>query len=146
MTNITRIIASAAVAFSATAAAADTYIRPHKTGDQQITVAITDDALWCTRVSDGFEMCNGMTENEDGIWGGKNMRHPDMPKWMKFKGTVYFNDSGLKIKGLRGDHNLTRRRPAAHEFKRVRRLVQGDNVADMGLELALVVPLVKLLH
>jgi len=99
MTNITRIIASAAVAFSATAAAADTYIRPHKTGNQQIMVAITDGALWCTRISDGFEMCNGMTENEDGTWGGKNMRHPDMPKWMKFKGTVYFNDSGLKIKG-----------------------------------------------
>ena len=99
MKNITRIIAAAAVAFSATAAVADTYIRPHKTGDQQINVVITDGALWCTRASDGYEMCNGMTENEDGTWGGKNMRHPDMPKWMKFKGTVYFNDGGLKIKG-----------------------------------------------
>ena len=99
MTSITRLFAFAAIVFSASAATADTYTRPHKTGEQQITVVITDGSLWCTGVSDGFEMCNGMTENEDGTWGGKNMRHPDMPKWMKFKGTVYFNDGGLKIKG-----------------------------------------------
>ena len=99
MTTITRLFAFAAIVFTASAATADTYIRPHKTGEQQITVVITDGSLWCTRVSDGFEMCNGMTENEDGTWGGKNMRHPDMPKWMKFNGTVYFNDGGLRIKG-----------------------------------------------
>ncbi len=99
ITNITRIFTAATIALSATAVAADTYVRPHKKGDQLIDVTITDGALWCTRVSDGFELCNGMTENEDGTWGGKNMRHPDMPKWMKFKGTVYFVEGGLKIKG-----------------------------------------------
>lgn len=100
MANFTTgLVAGAALMLSSTVALADTYIRPHKKGDQEINVSITDGTLWCTRVSDGFEMCNGMTENEDHTWGGSNMRHPDMPKWMKFKGTVYFLEAGLKIKG-----------------------------------------------
>lgn len=100
MTKITTgLIAAFAFGLTATASVAETYIRPHKTGAQEINVTVTDGALWCTRVSDGFEMCNGMTENEDGTWGGRNMRHPDMPKWMKFRGTVYFEDAGLRIKG-----------------------------------------------
>lgn len=83
----------------ATAANAEIYIRHHKKGDQEIDVTVTDGALWCTRVSDGFEMCNGMLEGEDYRWRGKNMRHPDMPKWMKFNGTVSFVESGLNIRG-----------------------------------------------
>ena len=90
---------AASVMTLASAVSADTYIRTHKNTDQEIDVSIKDGTLWCTRVSDGFEMCNGMTENEDGTWGGNNMRHPNMPKWMKFKGTVYFLEGGLKIKG-----------------------------------------------
>ena len=93
------LLFGAAITLGATVASADTYTRPHKKGDQQIEVTFTDGTLWCTRASDGYEMCNGMTENDDGTWGGRNMRHPDMPKWMKFKGTVYFNDGGLRIKG-----------------------------------------------
>lgn len=89
----------AAVTFT-TAANADIYTRMGKKDDaQSIEVTITDGALWCTRVSDGFEMCNGMTEGDDHLWRGKNMRHPDMPKWMKFNGTVAFLDGGLNIKG-----------------------------------------------
>lgn len=83
----------------ASAANAEIYIRHHKKGDQEIDVTIVDGALWCTRVSDGFEMCNGMTEGEDHRWRGKNMRHPDMPKFMKFNGTVSFLEGGLNIKG-----------------------------------------------
>lgn len=78
------------------AAMADEYIRKD---DQIIDVVIKDGQLFCTRRSDGYEMCNGMTKQDDGTWQGKNMRHPDMPKFMKFKGTVTFGSNGLKIKG-----------------------------------------------
>ncbi|MGV6848396.1 MAG: hypothetical protein ACWA5A_08460 [Marinibacterium sp.] len=77
-------------------AAADTYTRK---GDQKIEVTKTGGKLYCTRVSDGFELCNGMTEKSDGSWGGKKMKHPDMPKWMSFNGTVVFGASDLSIKG-----------------------------------------------
>jgi len=81
-------------------ASADIYVRMGKKDEaQNIEVTLKDRALWCTRVSDGFEMCNGMTEGEDHLWRGKNMRHPDMPKWMKFNGTVAFLETGLNIKG-----------------------------------------------
>ena len=90
---------AATLALSAAAAEAETYIRPGKEGPQEINVVIQNGQLFCTRVSDGFEMCNGMTENEDHTWTGPNMRHPDMPEFMKFRGTVYFTVDGLTIKG-----------------------------------------------
>lgn len=93
------LFAAASMTLASTASA-DTYMRESKrNGPEAIEVTITDGALWCTRVSDGFEMCNGMIEGEDHLWRGKNMRHPDMPKWMKFNGTVAFLDAGLNIKG-----------------------------------------------
>ncbi|MDP7185408.1 MAG: hypothetical protein QGI08_06770 [Paracoccaceae bacterium] len=92
------LLTAAAMMF-VSAASAEIYIRPHKKGDQEIDVTIQDGTLWCTRVSDGFEMCNGMVEGEDFRWRGKNMRHPDMPKWMKFNGTVSFLEGGLNIRG-----------------------------------------------
>jgi hypothetical protein len=68
-------------------------------GKQVINVVEQDGKLFCTRVSDGFEMCNGMVEQANGSWKGKNMRHPAMPKFMKFNGTVIFSDAGLNIRG-----------------------------------------------
>lgn len=68
-------------------------------GDQVITVSDAGGRLMCTRASDGFEMCNGMTKTGTGTWGGPNMKHPDMPKFMTFKGTVIMNSSNLRIEG-----------------------------------------------
>lgn len=89
---------SAAIALMATAqiSAAETYTRE---GNQPIEVTKTDGKLFCTRVADSYEMCNGMTKNADGTWGGKKMKHPDMPGWMSFNGTVTFLADGLTIKG-----------------------------------------------
>ncbi len=98
-TKISSGLLAATLALSAAAAEAETYIRPGKDGPQEINVIIQDGQLFCTRVLDGFEMCNGMTENEDHTWTGPNMRHPDMPEFMKFRGTVYFTVDGLTIKG-----------------------------------------------
>ena len=86
----------AAVLACATGAVADTYLRE---GSQEINVVDKGGRLFCTRVSDGYEMCNGMTKQADGSWKGKGMKHPDMPKWMSFNGTVIFRTGGLSIKG-----------------------------------------------
>ena len=90
-------IAAATFTFAMTSVAtAEIYVRD---GTQQVDVRIEAGKLYCTRVSDGFEMCNGMTENADGTWGGKKMKHPDMPGFMRFNGTVTFTPSGLRIRG-----------------------------------------------
>ena len=87
--------ATIAIALTGTASA-EIYLRE---GTQQIDVRFESGKLYCTRVSDGYEMCNGMTENADGTWGGKKMKHPDMPGFMRFRGTVTFGTTQLKIEG-----------------------------------------------
>lgn len=81
---------------AAGAASADTYIRK---GDQDISVTQKGGLLYCTRVSDGYELCNGMAQGDDGAWRGKKMKHPDMPGFMRFNGTVIIGANALKIKG-----------------------------------------------
>ena len=39
---------------------------------------------------------------EEGAWKGKKMKHPDMPKFLTFKGTVTVEGDVLKIKGCAG--------------------------------------------
>jgi len=87
---------AATLALCAGVASAETYLRE---GTQEINVQVKDNALYCTRVEDGYEMCNGMTKREDGTWRGKKMKHPDMPGFMKFNGTVTFTQAGLNIEG-----------------------------------------------
>ena len=89
-------LAAAVFLAGAGMAGAETYVRE---GSQEISVVDKGGKLYCTRVSDGYEMCNGMTKQQDGSWKGKKMKHPDMPKWMSFNGTVVFTASGLSIKG-----------------------------------------------
>ncbi|MFC6687215.1 DUF2147 domain-containing protein [Jhaorihella thermophila] len=86
----------AIAAMTATAATADIYIR---NGEEQVEVSERGGLLYCTRLSDGYEMCNGMKKADDGSWRGKKMKHPDMPRWMSFNGTVTFSERGLRIKG-----------------------------------------------
>ena len=67
-------------------------------GKDKIKVATKGGKLYCTRQSDGFEMCNGMTK-QSGQWKGGSMKHPDMPGFMTFNGTVTMSGSSLSIKG-----------------------------------------------
>ncbi len=88
LATITLVAASTVFgAFAASAATAvdRTYMRK---GDQEIRVFTFEDKLFCRRVSDEFEMCHGMEEAGGGTWTGPNMKHPDMPKFMTFEGTV----------------------------------------------------------
>ncbi len=97
MTDFKTALAAAAalLALAAVPATADTYIRK---GDQAIDVAVKGGKLYCTRSSDGFEMCNGMTKSGS-AWTGGGMKHPDMPGFMSFNGTVTMTASSLTIKG-----------------------------------------------
>ncbi len=79
----------------ATSAGAEAYVRK---GNQIIDVEVKGGRLYCTRASDGFEMCNGMSKS-GGSWTGGNMKHPDMPGFMTFNGTVTMGGSTLSIKG-----------------------------------------------
>lgn len=94
------------VAMSATminAKVLGTYIRK---GDQVITLHTEDGLLYCTRASDGFELCHGMAEQPDSTWKGKKMKHPDMPRFMTFNGTVTFGSDKVKLKGCAAGNSL----------------------------------------
>ena len=74
------------------------YKRPN--GDE-VHVWVAEDKLWC-RIIKGkkvnFEMCHGMSpKGED--WFGKKMKHPGMPRFMTFNGTVTSDEKSIKIKG-----------------------------------------------
>ena len=75
-----------------------TYKRPN--GDL-VKVWIAEGKLYC-RITEGkkpnYEMCHGMDpKGED--WSGKKMKHPGMPGFMTFNGTVTSDEKSLKIKG-----------------------------------------------
>lgn len=75
-----------------------TYMRPN--GDQA-RVWITNGKLYCRIEAGkkvGFEMCHGM-DPKGQAWFGKHMKHPSMPGFMTFNGTVTSDEKTLKIKG-----------------------------------------------
>lgn len=96
VSTISGILLAASV--GSTALAMGDYVRKGKQGDEIITVTNKGGKLFCTRKKDGFEMCHGMAKEGD-AWKGKKMKHPDMPGFMTFNGTVTFSGNGLKIKG-----------------------------------------------
>ncbi len=73
-----------------------TYLR---NGEEPISARIDDGLLYCTRISDGFEMCNGMVEQDDGSWNGDKMKNPDMPGFMSFNGTIRFAEGEMQLQG-----------------------------------------------
>lgn len=77
---------------------------------QDVKVEIRNGGLYCTLINrkkkngkpkKDYEMCHGMTKQGD-AWKGKHMKHPDMPGFMTFKGTVTVDGDVLKIKGCAG--------------------------------------------
>jgi len=85
-------------AFAATAAAVNkTYMRK---GNQEVRVFTSDGKLFCRRVADNFEMCHGMAKTAVGTYQGDKMKHPDMPSFMTFDGTVVIGgNKKLSIEG-----------------------------------------------
>lgn len=74
------------------------YQRPN--GDRVI-VYIVEGKLYC-RIEQGkrpgFEMCHAMAPVGEN-WFGKRMKHPSMPKFMTFNGTVSSDPQKIIIKG-----------------------------------------------
>ena len=102
-TAIALTLGAATLGTVANAKVLGTYVRK---GDQVITLHTEDGLLYCTRASDGFELCHGMTEQPDGTWKGKKMKHPDMPKFMTFNGTVTFGADMVSLKGCAAGNSL----------------------------------------
>jgi uncharacterized protein (DUF2147 family) len=100
-TSIVAMSAAALVAVPAAAAVNDpsgTYKREN--GDT-VRVFKYNGKLYCRIVAGkkkGFEMCHGMAKTDTG-WFGKKMRHPGMPGFMTFNGTVTSNATTFYIKG-----------------------------------------------
>ena len=94
--------ASVAAALTTQAMAQDisgTYSRPN--GDTAV-VSMQGGKLFCKITAGkrvGFEMCHGMTETGPDVWQGAAMKHPSMPGFMTFNGTVSPTKTGLRIKG-----------------------------------------------
>jgi len=47
----------------------------------------------------GFEMFHGMTKVGPAKWQGSEMKHPSMPQFMTFNGTVTLSGDVLTVKG-----------------------------------------------
>jgi uncharacterized protein (DUF2147 family) len=47
-----------------------------------------------------------MAEQPNGTWKGKKMKHPDMPKFMTFNGTVTFGAGMVSLKGCAAGNSL----------------------------------------
>lgn len=93
------VIAALSASGPAMADASGSWTRPN--GD---TVQVTESGgrLYCKIVKGaqpGFEMCHGMAKSGGSTWKGGNMKHPDMPGFMTFNGTVTNSGSSLRIKG-----------------------------------------------
>ena len=79
--------------------AAGTWVRPN---GEIAQVSQRGGHLFCkivTGKSPGFEMCHGMTKSGDDTWQGSAMKHPEMPGFMTFNGTVTVQAASLTIKG-----------------------------------------------
>lgn len=96
-TAIALILGMASFATSVSAEIIGVYLR---NGEEFILVRTTDEGLmYCTRVGDGFEMCDGLSQQADGTWSGTNMKHPNMPKFMTYTGVVTVTADTISIEG-----------------------------------------------
>lgn len=67
-------------------------------------VEVTDcEGRLCGRIASGrktgFEMLHGMEKSGPNEWRGNRMKHPDMPGFMTFNGTVTATGDTLNVRG-----------------------------------------------
>ncbi|MCF6272373.1 MAG: DUF2147 domain-containing protein [Rhodobacteraceae bacterium] len=73
-----------------------TYLR---NGTEPVRVFTENNQLFCTRVSDGFEICNGMDPQGDNTWQGRKLKNPDGPSWIKARGTIIISENEMELEG-----------------------------------------------
>jgi uncharacterized protein (DUF2147 family) len=97
----TLIIGSAASVLAAGTVLADPSGRWKRPNGDIVQVSSGGGRLNCRILEGGkpgFEMCNGMAGGGNS-WKGAGMKHPDMPGFMTFNGTVSVSGNTLSIKG-----------------------------------------------
>ncbi len=73
-----------------------TYLR---NGTEPVRVFTQDNQLFCTRISDGFEICNGMESQGNNIWQGDRLKNPDGPSWIRARGTIIVSENEMALEG-----------------------------------------------
>jgi len=73
-----------------------TYLRD---GTEPVRVHVEEGLLYCTRVSDNFEICNGMESAGDNMWQGSKLKNPDGPRWISARGTIIVSDAEMALEG-----------------------------------------------
>lgn len=86
---------------SSPATAADPSGKYQRPNGDRVIVWVAEGRLYC-RIEQGkrpgFEMCHGMAP-QGANWFGKRMKHPSMPSFMTFNGTVSSDPQKITIKG-----------------------------------------------
>ena len=73
-----------------------TYLR---NGAEPVRVFTENGQLYCTRVSDGFEICNGMDAQGENTYQGSKLKNPDGPRWISARGTITISDTEMALEG-----------------------------------------------
>ncbi len=90
------ILALLASAPALHAAPLGTYLR---NGNEPVRVYTTEGKLFCTRVSDGFEICNGMEAQGNNTYQGSRLKNPDGPRWISARGTITVGETEMALEG-----------------------------------------------
>ena len=80
---------------SAQAETLGTYLRD---GSEPVLVQTQDGLLYCTRISDGYEICNGMEPQGNNSWQGSRLKNPDM-RFMSARGVITVSDAQMDLEG-----------------------------------------------
>ncbi len=70
-----------------------------RNGDDPVRVHTEDGKLYCTRISDGFEICNGMDDQGDNTYQGRRLKNPDGPRWISARGTITVGATEMALEG-----------------------------------------------
>ncbi len=73
-----------------------TYLRNNT---EPVQVFVEDGLLYCSRVSDGFEICNGMESAGENTWQGNALKNPDGPRWISARGTITVSQTEMALEG-----------------------------------------------
>jgi len=73
-----------------------TYLRNES---EPVRVFTENGLLYCTRVEDNFEICNGMASTGENTWQGDRLKNPNGPRWMSARGTITISESYMALEG-----------------------------------------------
>lgn len=96
------VVALGAAAFALPASAQEAAGKWNRPKGGTVQVSVSGGKLYGKIIDGklaGFEMFNGMSKAGANSWQGGGMKHPDMPGFMTFNGTVTVNGASMTVKG-----------------------------------------------